>query len=38
VDKDLRGSSLRVQACGLRIDGQLNAAVNIYMRMEGVLI
>ena len=38
VDKDLRGAVFECEACGLRIDGQLNAAVNIYMRMEGVFI
>jgi hypothetical protein len=36
VDGDLRGTVFECEACGLRIDGQLNAAVNIYMRMEGV--
>jgi transposase len=36
VNKDLRGTVFECEACGLRIDRQLNAAVNIYMRMEGV--
>ncbi|MGC9177856.1 MAG: zinc ribbon domain-containing protein, partial [Conexivisphaera sp.] len=36
VDRDLRGAVFECEACGLRIDRQLNAAVNIYMRMEGV--
>ncbi|MGC9015173.1 MAG: zinc ribbon domain-containing protein [Conexivisphaera sp.] len=38
VNRDLRGAVFECEACSLRIDGQLNAAVNIYMRMEGVLI
>ncbi|MGC8613553.1 MAG: zinc ribbon domain-containing protein [Conexivisphaera sp.] len=37
ADGDLRGAVFEREACGLRIDRQLNAAVNIYMRMEGVL-
>ena len=37
VDKDLRGSAVfRCGSCGLTIDRQLNAAINLYVRMEGV--
>ncbi|MGC9016134.1 MAG: zinc ribbon domain-containing protein, partial [Conexivisphaera sp.] len=36
VNRDLRGAVFECKVCGLRIDRQLNAAVNIYMRMEGV--
>jgi hypothetical protein len=36
-DKDLRGSAVfRCERCGLTIDRQLNAAINLYLRMEGV--
>jgi len=33
---DLRGEVFECEACGLRIDRQLNAAINLYLRMEGV--
>jgi transposase len=37
VDKDLRGSAaFRCESCGLTMDGQPNAAINLYLRMEGV--
>jgi len=37
VDKDLRGSAVfRCGSCGLTMDRQLNAAINLYLRMEGV--
>jgi putative transposase len=36
-NRDLRGTRLFVcQRCGLTIDRQLNAAINLYLRMEGV--
>jgi putative transposase len=35
ADGDLRGAVFECEACGLRIDRQLNAAVNIYMRYGG---
>jgi len=36
-DKDLRGSAVfRCESCGLTMDRQLNAAINLYLRMEGV--
>jgi len=35
VDKDLRGSAVfRCEGCGLTIDRQLNAAINLYMRLK----
>ncbi|WXG44257.1 MAG: zinc ribbon domain-containing protein [Promethearchaeati archaeon SRVP18_Atabeyarchaeia-1] len=38
VNKDLRGgvAVFECKNCGLRIDRQLNAAINLYLRMEGV--
>jgi putative transposase len=37
VNRDLRGSTVfRCARCGLTIDRQLNAAINLYLRMEGV--
>ncbi|WXG43018.1 MAG: zinc ribbon domain-containing protein [Promethearchaeati archaeon SRVP18_Atabeyarchaeia-1] len=37
VNKDLRGAAVfECRSCGLRIDRQLNAAINLYLRMEGV--
>ena len=37
VNRDLRGSAVfRCARCGLTIDRQLNAAINLYLRMEGV--
>jgi len=33
---DLRGEVFECKVCGLRIDRQLNAAINLYLRMEGV--
>jgi putative transposase len=36
-NKDLNGSSIfRCESCGLTIDRQLNAAINLYLKMEGV--
>ncbi|WXG42802.1 MAG: transposase [Promethearchaeati archaeon SRVP18_Atabeyarchaeia-1] len=36
ISKDLRGAVFECGNCGLRIDRQLNAAINLYLRMEGV--
>jgi putative transposase len=36
ANKDLNGSTFRCGSCGLTIDRQLNAAINLYLRMEGV--
>jgi hypothetical protein len=36
ANKDLNGSTFRCESCGLSIDRQLNAAINLYLRMEGV--
>ncbi|WXG43280.1 MAG: zinc ribbon domain-containing protein [Promethearchaeati archaeon SRVP18_Atabeyarchaeia-1] len=37
INKDLRGAAVfECRSCGLRIDRQLNAAINLYLRMEGV--
>ncbi len=36
INKDLRGATFECKACGLRINRQLNAAINLYLRMEGV--
>jgi len=36
ANKDLNGSIFRCGGCGLTIDRQLNAAINLYLRMEGV--
>ena len=36
ISKDLNGSKVfRCDGCGLTIDRQLNAAINLYLRMEG---
>ena len=34
--KDLKGTMFECGHCGLRIDRQLNASINIYLRMEGL--
>jgi hypothetical protein len=31
-----KGASYVCEKCGLRIDGQLNAAINLYLQMEGL--
>jgi len=36
VNKDLNGVRFECMNCGLTIDRQLNAAVNIYLKMEGL--
>jgi putative transposase len=36
LNKDLRGAVFECSHCGLRLDRQLNAAVNLYLRMVGV--
>lgn len=36
VNKDLKGEKFECGKCGLVIDRQLNAAVNIYLKMEGL--
>jgi len=36
INRDLNGSIFRCGSCGLTIDRQLNAAINLYLRMEGV--
>ncbi len=36
INRDLRGATFECKACGLKIDRQLNAAINLYLRMEGV--
>ncbi|WXG43697.1 MAG: zinc ribbon domain-containing protein [Promethearchaeati archaeon SRVP18_Atabeyarchaeia-1] len=37
INKDLRGETVfECDNCGLRMDRQLNAAINLYLRMEGV--
>jgi putative transposase len=36
ANKDLNGGIFRCGSCGLTIDRQLNAAINLYLRMEGV--
>jgi len=36
VNKDLKGEKFECVDCGLIIDRQLNAAVNIYLKMEGL--
>jgi putative transposase len=36
VSRDPKGSVFRCESCGLSIDRQLNAAINLYLRMEGV--
>jgi hypothetical protein len=36
VSRDPKGSAFRCESCGLSIDRQLNAAINLYLRMEGV--
>uniref|UniRef100_A0A7J3V0G7 Transposase n=1 Tax=Candidatus Methanosuratincola petrocarbonis (ex Vanwonterghem et al. 2016) TaxID=1867261 RepID=A0A7J3V0G7_9CREN len=36
INRDLNGCMFRCGSCGLTIDRQLNAAINLYLRMEGV--
>ena len=37
VNRDLRGSAVfGCESCGLALDRQLNAVINLYLRMEGV--
>ena len=36
INKDLKGALFECQKCGLRIDRQLNAAINIYLKMGGL--
>jgi hypothetical protein len=36
VNRDPKGSVYTCESCGLSIDRQLNAAINLYLRMEGV--
>ncbi len=36
VNKDLRGEKFECKNCGLIIDRQMNASVNIYLKMEGL--
>jgi len=36
INRDLNGSIFRCRSCGLTIDRQLNAALNLYLKMEGV--
>jgi putative transposase len=36
INKDPNGSVFRCENCRLTIDRQLNAAINLYLRMEGV--
>ncbi|MEM0118146.1 MAG: transposase [Conexivisphaerales archaeon] len=36
ISRDLNGSILECKSCGLKIDRQLNAAINLYLKMEGV--
>ncbi len=33
---DGKGEIFECKQCGLRIDRQLNAAINVYLRMEGL--
>jgi len=36
VNRDLRGNSVfRCKSCGLSMDRQLNAVIDLYLRMEG---
>ena len=36
VNRDLKGEKFECKRCGLTIDRQLNASVNIYLKMEGL--
>ncbi|MGC8937352.1 MAG: zinc ribbon domain-containing protein, partial [Candidatus Methanomethylicaceae archaeon] len=36
INKDLNGSKFRCERCGLTVNRQLNAAINLYLKMEGV--
>jgi putative transposase len=36
INKDLKGDIFECRKCGLRIDRQLNAAINIYLKMGGL--
>jgi putative transposase len=36
INKDLKGDKFECKNCGLIIDRQLNASVNIYLKMEGL--
>ena len=36
MNKDLKGEKFECKRCGLIIDRQLNASVNIYLKMEGL--
>jgi len=37
VNGDMRGSAVfRCGSCGIALDRQLNATINLYLRMEGV--
>jgi putative transposase len=36
INKDLKGAIFECKKCGLRIDRQLNAAINIYLKMGGL--
>ena len=36
MNKDLNGAVFRCQRCGVVIDRQLNAAINLYLKMEGL--
>jgi putative transposase len=36
INKDPNGSVFRCENCGLTIDRHINAAINLYLRMEGV--
>jgi putative transposase len=36
INKDLNGSVFRCENCRLTIDRHINAAINLYLRMEGV--
>jgi len=36
LHKNLKGTIFECAQCGLRIDRQLNAAINVYLRMEGL--
>lgn len=36
MNKDLKGERYECKGCGLVTDRQMNAAVNIYLKMEGL--
>jgi len=36
INKDLKGDIFECRKCGLKIDRQLNAAINIYLKMGGL--